>query len=173
MPVLENPKHEKFAQLRASGKTGSDSYRGVEGANTRNADVKADQWMKNPDVAARIRELQEAAGKRCSMSREQFIESLVKMYQGQPGEAALDNPLCDSLITRGQRHAVFPMKTAVAAQLAKLCGWDAPVKVEVEAGGELTSLLGRLFANGATLGGNGGHDGERIKETSGSASTRH
>jgi hypothetical protein len=126
MPVLKDPRHEKFSQLRASGKTGSDSYRGVAGANAKNPDVMADQWMKRPEIAARIKELQAEAGKRCSMSREQFIESLVKMYQGQPGEAALDNPLCDSLISRGVRHAVFPMKTAVANQIAKLCGWDTP-----------------------------------------------
>jgi hypothetical protein len=129
MPVLDNPRHEKFAQLRASGKTGSDAYRGVAGADAKNPDVMADKWQHTSDIAARIAELQAEAGKRCSMTREQFIESLVKMYQGQPGEAALDNPLCDSLISRGVRHAVFPMKTAVAAQLAKLCGWDAPTKV--------------------------------------------
>ncbi len=104
------------------------------------------------------------------MTWEQFIESLVRMYQGQPGEAALDNPLCDSLISRGVRHAVFPMKTAVAAQLAKLCGWDAPTKVEVEAGTELAAFLGGLFAGGATLGSNNGSNGERSKEASGFAS---
>ena len=86
------------------------------------------------------------------MTREQLVESLAQMYQGKPGEATLDNPLCDSLITRGQRFAVFPPKATIAAQLAKLCGWDAPTKVEVEAGGELTSLLGKLFTQGATLG---------------------
>ena len=80
------------------------------------------------------------------------------MYQGKPGEAALDNPLCDSLISRGVRHAVFPMKTAIAAQLSKLTGWDAPTKVEVEAGENLASVLGRLFARRGTLGGNRGEE---------------
>jgi hypothetical protein len=105
------------------------------------------------------------------MTREEFVESLVAMYQGQPGAASLDNPLCDSLITRGARFAVFPPKATIAAKLAKLCGWDAPTKVEVEAGTQLATFLGGLFASGGTLGGSNqgnGENGERnnIKEAS-------
>jgi hypothetical protein len=52
---------------------------------------------------------------------------------------------------------VFPPKATIAAQLSKLTGWDAPTKVELEAGEHLTSFLGRLFAAGGTVasGGNG------------------
>ena len=99
------------------------------------------------------------------------------MYQGKPGEAALDNPLCDSLISRGVRHAVFPMKTAIAAQLAKLTGWDAPTKVEIEAGENLSSFLGRLFTTGGahgTLGDSNHRNGEHKQQTSSPASgVRH
>lgn len=170
MPVLDNPRHEQFGQLRASGKTGSDSYRGVAGANAKNPDVMADKWQRVPEIAARIKELQEEASARCSMTREQFVESLVAMYRSSPGEASLDNPLCDSLISRGVRHAVFPMKTAIAAQLSKLTGWDAPTKVEVEAGEHLTSFLGRLFAAGGTVA-SGGNGEALAKETSGASSS--
>jgi hypothetical protein len=53
-----------------------------------------------------------------------------------------------------RRAAARGFPTEVAdRQLAKLCGWDAPTKVEVETGAELTGLLGRLFGQGATLGG--------------------
>src|SRR5262245_5578795 len=123
MPVLDNPRHERFAQLRASGKTGSDSYRGIAGATAKNPDVQSDKLQRNPEIAARIEELKVEAAKRCSLTREAFVESLVEMYRGKPGEAALDNPLCDSLITRGQRFAVFPPKATIASQPAKLCGW--------------------------------------------------
>jgi hypothetical protein len=122
-------------------------------------------------VRERIEELKAEASRRCSMSREQFVESLVETLRGKPGEATLDNPLCDSLITRGQRFAVFPPKAQIGAQLAKLCGWDAPTKVEVEAGENLSSFLGRLFATGGargTLGGSNHGNGEHDKETSGS-----
>jgi hypothetical protein len=50
MPILENPRHERFAQLRANGKTGSDSYRAIAGKDARYADVRADQLMKMPGV---------------------------------------------------------------------------------------------------------------------------
>ena len=66
----------------------------------------------------------------------------------------MDNPRCDVLITRGQKHAVFPQKLAVGAQLSKLVGWDRPTEVRVEAGTELAAFLGGLFAGGGTLDGN-------------------
>ena len=47
--------------------------------------------------------------------------------------------------TRGQKHAVFPQKLAVGAQLSKLVGWDRPTEVRVEAGTELAAFLGGLF----------------------------
>jgi hypothetical protein len=80
----------------------------------------------------------------------------------------MDNPRCDVVIVRGQKQAVFPPKLQVGQQLAKLCGWDAPTKVEVETGTELAAFLGGLFAGGGTLS-NSGSNGERSKEASGSA----
>ena len=75
------------------------------------------------------------------------------MYEAKPGDASMDNPRCDVLITRGQKHAVFPQKLAVGAQLSKLVGWDRPTEVELEAGTDLAGFLGGLFAGGGTLGG--------------------
>jgi hypothetical protein len=174
MPVLANARYERFAQIVADGKlTPTAAYRETLGANARDPDVNSCRWMKKPLIAKRIAELQAETADKCSLSREAYIKSLVVMYEAKPSDASMDNPRCDVLITRGQKHAVFPQKLAVGTQLSKLVGWDAPTRVEVEAGSELASLLGRLFANGATLGGNNGHDGERIKETSRSASIRH
>jgi hypothetical protein len=176
MPVLENPRYERFSQIVADGKMRpTAAYREVAGANAKDPDANSCKWMKRPEIAARIEELKAKASARCSMSRDQFVESLVQMYQGQPGEAALNNPLCDSLITRGQRFAVFPPKATIAAQLSKLCGWDGPAKVEVEAGENLTGFLGRLFVGSGTLGSRIDGNGERSssKEASGSAAIRH
>ena len=173
MPILENPRHERFAQLRASGKTGSDSYRAIAGKDARYADVRADQLMKTPGVRERIEELKAESSAKCSLSREAYIGSLVEMYEAKPGDASMDNPRCDVVIVRGQKQAVFPPKLQVGQQLAKLCGWDAPTKVEVETGTELAAFLGGLFAGGGTLS-NSGSNGERSKEASGSASgSRH
>lgn len=70
------------------------------------------------------------------------------MYEARACDASMDNPRCDVLITRGQKHAVFPQKLAVGAQLSKLVGWDRPIEVRVEAGTELAAFLGGLFAGG-------------------------
>jgi hypothetical protein len=172
MPILANPKYERFAQLRADGKSRSEAYRIVAG-RAKNSDVNGDKWQRAPGVAERVAELQGKAADKCSLSRDAYIKSLVEMYEAKPSNASMDNPRCDVLITRGQKHAVFPQKLAVATQLSKLVGWDRPTEVRVETGSELTSLLGRLFEGGATLGGgsNGGSsNGERSQETSGSAS---
>lgn len=170
MPVLANAWYERFAQIVAKGKlTPTAAYRETLGVDARDADVNACRWMKKPPIVGRIEELKTETEAGCSLTREQFVEHLVKMLHGKPGEASLDNELCDSLISRGQRHAVYPMKAAIANQLAKICGWEKPTEVRLEAGTELSAFLGGLFTQGGTLGSNNGDggNGERSsKETS-------
>ena len=88
MPVLANARYERFAQIVANGKLTRAAYRETLGANARDPDVNSCRWMKKPPIAERIGELKGEAAKKCSMTREEFIESLVAMYQGHPGEAA-------------------------------------------------------------------------------------
>jgi hypothetical protein len=173
VPILENARHERFAQLRASGKTGSDSYRAIAGEDARYADVRADQLMKMPGVRERIEELKAESSAKCSLSREAYIRSLVEMYEAKPSEASMDNPRCDVVVVRGQKQAVFPPKLQVGQQLAKLVNWEGSIKVELEAGENLASFLGRLFVGGGTFGSNSGENGESSKQTSGSAAIRH
>ena len=175
MPVLANARYERFAQIVADGKlTPTAAYRETLGADARDPDVNSCRWMKKPPIAERIAELKAKAADKCSLSREAYIRSLEEMYDAKPCDASLDNPRCDVLITRGQKHAVFPQKLVVGAQLSKLVGWDRPTEVRVEAGTELAAFLGGLFAGGGTLGGSnqagGGGNGERSKETSSPAS---
>jgi Terminase small subunit len=176
MASLKNVRHEKFAQCVASGLSGADAYRQAAEYSGKQADGNAANWMKRPGVRERIEELKAESSARCSLSREAYIRSLVEMYEAKPGDASMDNPRCDVLITRGQKHAVFPQKLAVGAQLSKLVGWDRPTEVRVEAGTELAAFLGGLFAGGGTLGGNNqsavadGNNVERSKETSSPAS---
>jgi hypothetical protein len=162
---------------RRQSRTGSlrrrQRYRETLGGDARDPDVNSCRWMKKPPIAKRIAELQAEAAGKYSLSREAYIKSLVEMYEAKPSDASMDNPRCDVLITRGQKHAVYPQKLVVGAQLSKLVGWDRPTEVRVEAGTELAAFLGGLFAGGATLGGSnngGGVNGERIKETSSPAS---
>jgi Terminase small subunit len=148
MASLKNVRQEKFAQCVASGLSGSDAYRQAAEYSGKQADGNAANWMKRPGVRERIEELKAESSARCSLSREAYIKSLVEMYEARPCDASMDNPRCDVLITRGQKHAVYPQKLAVGAQLSKLVGWDRPTEVRVEAGSELAPLLGGLFAGG-------------------------
>ena len=134
MASLKNVRHEKFAQCVASGLSGADAYRQAAEYSGKQADGNAANWMKRPGVRERIEEWKAESSARCSLSREAYIRSLVEMYEAKPGDASMDNPRCDVLITRGQKHAVFPQKLAVGAQLSKLVGWDRPTEVRVGGG---------------------------------------
>jgi hypothetical protein len=175
MPILKNPRHERFAQLRVSGKSGSDAYRTIMGRDVKNADVHAAQLTSQPGVRERIEELKAEASAKCSLSREAYVKSLVEMYDAKPSEASMDNPRCDVVVVRGQKQAVFPPKLQVGQQLAKLVNWEGSIKVELETGENLAKFLGRLFAGGGTLGSrqdSDGENGERSKQTGGSAAIR-
>ena len=173
MPILKNPRHERFAQLRASGKSGSDAYRTIMGRDVKNADVHAAQLTSQPRVRERIDELKAEASAKCSLSREGYIKSLVEMYDAKPGEASMDNPRCDVVVVRGEKQAVFPPKLQVGQQLAKMLNWEGSIKVELEAGENLASFLGTVFIRGGTLGSRDGENGESSKQSRGSAAIRH
>jgi hypothetical protein len=177
MSALKNARHEKFAQLVASGASGSEAYRSVVGNGTsaKNAHVHANEWMRAKGVLERIEELKAEASAKCSLSRDAYVKSLVEMYEAKPSEASMDNPRCDVVVVRGHKQAVFPPKLQVGQQLAKLVNWEGSIKVELEAGENLASFLGRLFVGGGTLGsrnGSDGENGESSKQTSGSAAIR-
>jgi hypothetical protein len=120
MPILKNPRHERFAQLRASGNSGSDAYRTIMGRDVKNADVHAAQLTSQPGVRERIGELKTEAADKSSLFREAYIKSLVEMYEARPSEASMDNPRCDVVVMRGQKQPVFPPKLQIGQQLAKL-----------------------------------------------------
>ena len=90
----------------------------IVAGRAKNSDVNGDKWQRAPGVAERVAELQAKAADKCTLSRDAYIKSLVEMYEAKPSNAAMDNPRCDVLVTRGQKHAVFPQKLAVGAQLS-------------------------------------------------------
>jgi hypothetical protein len=150
VPVLANGRYERFAQIVANGKrTPTGAYREIAGEKAKDADANACRWMRKPGVRERIEELKADAAERCSLSREKYVQSLVEMYKAKPSDASMDNPRCDVVITRGLKHAVFPQKLAVGAQLSKLVGWDRPTEVQVDVSDKLSGLLERVFGQPA------------------------
>jgi hypothetical protein len=86
---LANARYERFAQIVADGKlTPTAAYRETLGVNARDPDVNSCRWMKKPPIAKRIAELKGEAAEKCSMTREEFVESLVAMYRSSPTRRA-------------------------------------------------------------------------------------
>jgi hypothetical protein len=98
----------------------------------------ADKWLKRVDISDRIAELRAQAESAASLSREHLVEFLSNVISARPCDAASDNPHCE-LLAGGKIG--FPSKLQAASQLARMCGWDAPQKVNIEAGDSLSAFL--------------------------------
>ena len=142
MPPLPDARHERFAQLVADKHmSNAEAYRRAvdkPGMKPEVAASMADKWLKRVDISDRIAELRAQAEAAARLSREQLVEFLSKIITAQPCDAAPDNPHCE-LLAGGKIG--FPSKLQAASQLARMCGWDAPQKVNIEAGDSLSVFL--------------------------------
>ena len=111
---LKNPRHERFAVLVANGKTQADAYREVYPRSRAWKDeavhVKVSELAGR--VSVRVRELQEVLAERSAIDKTEVVNALAKVVRN----AELDK---------------VPLIGAVS-ELAKLMGWYAPVKQQVE-----------------------------------------
>ena len=107
-----NPRHERFAQLVAEGKTQADAYRETYPQSKRwKADSIHGRASKvNAMVLPRVRELQAELAKRSNITKEEVVAYL-------------------SNVVRGPENS-FGSKLAAIEQLAKLLGWYTPQKME-------------------------------------------
>lgn len=71
MPVLSNPKHERFAQELAKGKTADEAY---ELAGYNRHEGNASRLRGNEKVVARVAELQEPAARRARITAQRLME---------------------------------------------------------------------------------------------------
>ena len=114
MTILRNPKHEKFAQLLASGMTASAAYTEVGLKGSQNAP----RLRNNELVAKRIEELQtrnEKKAELAALSRDELIGILAEVVHAarvRLPEARLGDGL------------------KAAEMLARLCGWNEPEQVK-------------------------------------------
>ena len=126
MGPLKNSRYEKFAQMVASGLTGSEAYRQVAGATAgKNADVLAARWMDSPGVRERLNELKEANSRKATLSREQTIEFLCNVISTSAAKVDADSPLVQSAeFVDGKPVKLWiPDKIAAVKELTKICGW--------------------------------------------------
>lgn len=76
MPVLSNPKHERFAQELAKGRTQTEAY---EAAGYRGDRTAASRLSTNGNVCERVAEIQERAAIRAEITIAGLTESLMRL----------------------------------------------------------------------------------------------
>jgi phage terminase small subunit len=114
MPTLRNPKHEKFAQLVASGMTAQAAFTKAGYPSPQNAP----RLRNNELVAKRIEELQarnERKAEMAALTRDELIATLMEIVQA----------------TRTRLPEARPTDGLKAAEMrAKMCGWNEPEQVK-------------------------------------------
>lgn len=137
MPALKNPKWEKFAQAIANGSTGVQAYRDEVAVDctTKTAIEQASRMLADRNVSARVEELQKLAEttleKRLGWNKEKALSYLVEILETPISEVNADHRLAQELKdTEDGRQIKIPSKADAMKQIATMCGWNEPEKVE-------------------------------------------
>lgn len=137
MPALKNPKHEAFAQAIANGATGVQAYRDevAIGCTTASAIQAASRLLSDVNVSSRVEELQKLAEttleKRLGWSKEKALSYLVEILETPVGEVDKNHRLAQEYKdTEDSSQVKLPSKADAMKQIATMCGWNAPDKVE-------------------------------------------
>ena len=83
MPTLENPKHERFAQELAKGRTQAEAYKSAGYAPS---EPNASRLKSNDKVAARVAEIQERAAIRTEVTVATITERLLAIATKAEGK---------------------------------------------------------------------------------------
>ena len=131
MALLKNPKHERFAQLVARGDLSATRAYIKCGYSKNGADVSASKLLGNARVSGRIQELQSESAQDCKLSKKQVLDFLAEVMTTPAGSVHKAHQLCQSFKDTDQANEIrMPDKLAAATQLAKMCGWNEPEKVD-------------------------------------------
>jgi hypothetical protein len=144
--VLTNSRHERFAQLVAGGRDQGHAYTEAGYvARGMSAHAASSRLLKRqPDVAARIAELQRDSAQDCRMNRKEILDYLVDVIEA-PGDGAPEGgPRRES--SKVTERVRMSEKLKAVGMLTKMCGWETPpspeaagpVEVVVRIGGDAT-----------------------------------
>lgn len=132
--MLKNPRHEKFAQGVADGKSVTDAYRSA-GFSPKGAGQNGERLMKKDEISRRIEEIRKGNEQMCKLSFKQALDFLADCITTPAGDVTKNHPLCQSFKDTKDCHEVkIPDKIRAMENLAKLCGWNAPEKHEIAGG---------------------------------------
>lgn len=138
MPALDNPKHEAFAQAVALGMSATQAYRtevSEEGCLTSTAMSEGCRLLGSPKVSTRVEELRKAVSKKAEERFGLTAETLIRLHldviETPLGEVDKNSRLAQEYKIGKDGITIKTMpKASSAAELAKLCGFYAPEKVE-------------------------------------------
>lgn len=120
MPVLENPRHERFAQELAKGKTADEAY---EAAGFGQHRGNASRLKGNESIAARVEELLGRAATRVEISKSWVLGKLVE----NANRALQQFPVLDK---DGKETGEFRYEGSVANRALELVGKELGMFVD-------------------------------------------
>jgi len=138
---LDNPRHERFAQLVASGINASESYRVAYGMTTDwrtdNADVMGPRLLGEVGIKQRVESIRTATGCSTILSLQESQEFLASVVRTPIGQIDEQSPLAQEVHRDGETGGVtrltMPGKLKALELHAKLAGWlrDNPTSIVV------------------------------------------
>ncbi len=154
MPVLSNPRWERFAQARAKGKTATEAY---EIAGFKPSDANAAHLSARPEIQGRIQELTGKAAERAVVTVESLIREVdeareLAMAINQP--AAAIAAIKEKGVLSGKR--VERSEQGLPGEFAELDGMSTDeLRAYLTAEGEALSLRQQAAADGGRARGTG------------------
>ena len=120
MPILENPRHERFAQALAAGKTADEAYATAGFKPNRG---NASTLKANQSILDRVTELQGRVAEGVVLTRQWVIERLIENAE----RALQSRPVMDS---EGKETGEYRYEGSVANRALELLGKEQGMFVE-------------------------------------------
>jgi hypothetical protein len=149
VPVLKNVKHEKFAQLCATGLSRAEAYRRVAGVRAgKNSDANSDHWLNARGVRERIQKLQERNSERSEITRQEALRWLADLIRTPIGSVGKDSALVQAYEedSAGNVKVRLVDKIAGLQTLCRMTGWNEPDRIKLSTDDSLSAYLLELRA---------------------------
>ena len=150
MPVLSNPREERFCQFRAEGMSADEAY---VAAGYKKHRGNASRMSANENIIARIAEIQGEAAARVVMELAEGLQFCSDIIRAAVGNLDQFSPLVQEYTRdvigsedEGQITRIkikVPNKLDALDKLAKFKGWYATEKLQVDAADPLLAVLAR------------------------------
>lgn len=143
-----NERQERFCQLVASGRPHGRAYEEAGySAKGRSADAQAAKLVAKGNVQARIAELMKENASGCRLSREQAMAYLCDIIETPVGDIDPQHKLAQEYREPGETTGgmiKMPAKLDAFKELAKMCGWYEPDKIEHSVTDEIAEMMMRI-----------------------------